>query len=396
MISKKRILEIIILLVVFLPTGKWLYITQLLCTVILFFIGYNKIRLNKYIFQYKLLITASILFTLVYSFALSHPIYLDSTLKIFNILLLIVFYPLINGYTISEKLIIYTVAVVLASQLVFIFNVTPVVEFIKNYYTTEGFKNWGERVLTENISGNWSVFDMRFGGIFRNPNQCGRMLTLLLVVYLQLKKTLNFKDILVLILFFTSLLLTGSRTSMLIFVFIVLYFVFRNVKVKKSYVYSLSVVVAIALGILSIKYNSRILSVFSFSGDQPASVSIKYLFLFFYIKETILNNFFDLLFGKFNIDDLKLIFENLAITKFDAELGYLIHAIGVFGVVALILFFAQIFRMADKKFYLFYILLLWSLTSTILTNLRFSFLFFLFFSNFLYLKQVNESKNENS
>ncbi|WP_298418006.1 O-antigen ligase family protein [uncultured Kordia sp.] len=391
-INQKSIFGLIFLLMVFLPNGKLLYVSQILFTLLAVFLGRNELRLHKAFGEYKLLVITSMFVTFVYTIIIGNGLYVSSLVKMINIAILIIFFPLINGYEFKDRLIVFSVSLILFSQLAFIFNIQSVTSFIDAYYSSENFRNWGEIVLQNDTLGNRSIFDLRFGGVFRNPNQCGRMLTLMLIVYLQGKKKLVKKHYLSLLIILCSIVLTGSRTTMIIFVLLISYFFLKEVKIKKKHLYTGISVALILVIFLGYKFNSRIFYLLSSTtaANEPGSLAVKYIFLWHYIADTFVNNILNLIFGTFNIDDIDIHVEGLKIYKFDAGVGYLLHAFGLLGLFSLLIFFLQMFVRASRSTKLFFILTIWVITSTILTNLRFSFLFMFMFGNYYKLKESTE------
>ncbi|MDC1080748.1 O-antigen ligase [Flavobacteriaceae bacterium] len=376
---------------VLLPNTSLAYLIQ--GVFILYLISFSKIHSQRFYGNLgfvKMMFLVILLISFFYNAIVGSSFYIDSIIKIIYISLLILFFPLARNYKILKGSLIFCIVLIVLSQISYFLQISLVSNFIENYYTNDVYFNSYESLSLDEYSGDFGF--LRFGGIFRNPNQCGRMVTLIYAVFLlTTSKSFSKVDFSMLIIFLFSVLLTGSRTALLVFIFLtgVRLYWFTKKKIKKFNVIILILMFSGFFLVSNFSSNVRILN-FSESGTQKkSSLFNKFIFLGHYIFENPNSDTFKLLVGNFNVDnfaDLDLN-TNLRIERFDNEIGYLIYAFGFFGLFMIVCFYTIIFKRGTREVRFLMILMLWTLTSTILTNMRFSFVF-LFILSLYYPKRI--------
>lgn len=381
-------LNVIFLIIILAPLSRAMYFLQLAVTIglILFSLESNKVRFSNHFNKIKFLFFTWVVISTIYNLIVQTDFYTDSVTKVFYILILIVFFPICGNFRISNKSIIIALFVILISQVAYIFQISFVTDLIQTYYS-DNFLSSSSEILASGYSSNF--LNLRFGGIIRNPNQCGRVVTLLLAVFL-INQNLKFKtlDLLFYLVFITSILLTGSRTALLITllltVSISIFYFARN---KKKIIYLIPVIFTLALVMLlffDIDLSFRIFDFSELAGTNRvtnSSIGLKTDFLSDYITNTLNRQPLDLVFGTLNVDNgQNFILGYYGLDNFDSEIGYLIHSLGIVGLLLIIWFYITIYKMTGPNARLLMILLLWSISSAVLTNVRFSFLFILVLS----------------
>lgn len=223
----------------------------------------------------------------------------------------------------------------------------------------------------------------RMGGLYRNSNDCSRMLTFLMAGFLILnnEKSIRTLSPFIIICYF-AVLITGSRTGFVVasLIFIVFLFIDRKVSVGWRWgIVALSVVVFVIILFSGSDTFRGFNVVEGFSNSANAKV---YVFQDYLEHE---NSVYRILLGYLDPDRFEA--SNIEImTKFDADYGYLIFQYGFIGFGAVLLFFYTLFRRINKSGRIFFILLLWIVSSSVITSFRASFVFMLLLSC-VYTKQ---------
>ena len=389
---KNFFLGLFLLLLLFLPNNTMGSIFQILIT-ILILLASNSKKLNSERFFgalgfVKYLFIFFVIISLVFSSLNNQIFYLETVLKILNICVIIVFFPLNGNYVISNKLIIISLLIIILTQISFLFKISSIVNIIETYYTSEEYVNSYEVYALNEDS--YGIFNFRFGGIYRNPNQCGRMVTLLYSIFLINRKKITSKDAIYIILFLTSIFLTGSRTSFLIFlVLTAVFFIIINKKKSKKVMFFLPFLILFVIPFIN--FENRIFDFSELSGSgREASVNAKLDFLLAYINQTLYDDPFKLVFGTFNLDNVEYRYSSVLLNRFDSEFGYLLHGLGFFVIIVIFVFLIKLYVISNANFRFLMIIFLWSFTSTILTNFRFSLIYFLILSFYFNRKKVKK------
>jgi hypothetical protein len=392
-LNSKYWVNIAFLLLLFMPNNAIGSLFQVILMVVLFMqTAFGKTQVLKKFSLLKLALVAWLLLVLFYSQLAGYSIYAQSTIKLVSIGLFFLLFPLKLKHGIDQRLILGATVIILITQVAYVLNLNPVIDLINTYYTSEGYFN-----SSEVVAGNTEledVFNLRFGGIYRNSNQAGRMITMLFAISL-----LNFTRpqkrkwtiLASLVLLFFGVLLTGSRTSFLVLILLSVSFVlyYLNINRTKVILGGLLFVLPVFLFIGS---GNRLLNYSEFSGNaKRGSFLSKLNFLNSYIDETSLTKPTDLVFGKFNIDNFSYYYGQ-RINKFDSEIGYLIHAVGFVGLLLIVIFYLNIFVKSGPKTRFIMLLLFWMITSSVLTNFRFLTLFFLVLSLFYNFDQQEQQE----
>ena len=267
--------------------------------------------------------------------------------------LLFALFPFINEkFDMNPKIPILLIGVVYLSQISGILNIQPIVALIDKFYPWENAL-YGETDVefTFGMSG-------RYGGIYRNPNDCGRTLCILTSLYLvcshynklfRSAKGNALLDCIVFAVVVIGVVTTGSRTNMVIIAVLILSTLFIRYNNKSSInkiilVSLVLIIMAVSLIYLS-NSGSRLFEV-SFTANDRQD-------LFSDLLYNLLGNPLHLLFGYFYIETLEL--HNLGFEGgFDSDLGNILYYYGFTGLLVIALFVIRIYKNTGKIF--FYVL----------------------------------------
>ena len=216
--------------------------------------------------------------------------------------------------------------------------------------------------------------DVRLPGIYYNPNIMGQSFLILYVIILVFifEKTNRAFYISLFFIFFLSILSTGSRSTMVSFLFINSFKILPILKKNPKVFIFLSSILVFSIFYYGVTLDFRALDVTAgvFSGgSEGESKSIKIETFLSYFRDLNFLSFFDMagfLFGHLNWD-----------RQFDADIGYLLSYFGLVGLMAIIVYFFVIFILTDTKYRFVFGLFLISLGATLIMNFRFSILFFI-------------------
>ncbi len=298
-------------------------------------------------------------------------------LRFANILLLFLFFPLTQYFSIKPTVLFLILTIIFISQLVYFLNIPQVIKLINNIYPQDIYQN-----AIGNGSFNLLItkYTFRTGGIYHNPNNCGQVLNLLLVIYIIESKNRKLQsNLFFYLILFLAIILTGSRTTALITILIILYYLFRI----KNYNNRVPLFAVFILFIIIISVSE--LRIFNFiqnvQSHYHSSLTSKFGVLNYYVGKI---DFAHLLWGNFNLSILQNmnLIREFGMNIFDNEIGYLIYSLGFFGLLAFIIFYYRIYREGNSYAKLIIILALWSITSSVFFQFKFSFIFMLILSNY--------------
>lgn len=306
---------------------------------------------------------------------------------ILNTMLLVFLFPYFDTKIIANKInpfIIFTIIIVIfLSQIAFIFDISTVKNIILLFYENEASERGFESFIA-NANRN--------GGLYFNPNQASKYLTMLLALSLCINEN-KIKYISIIVLLF-SVLLTGSRTGLIISFIILLVEIFF---IQKKYKFG---IVTVFIGLLTILFNEKIVAENrSFQIKESGSLDYKLSALFDYLSNVSEDrNVFNLLFGNLRVDYQYLMSKyNLSFLHefgFDAELGHLISFFGlIFLVVLLFFYFKQAVKIWNTSFILIIIpFVLWPVTSTILFSFKTSMVYMVVLGYALSQNKINKKQ----
>lgn len=375
--KKQHFVGIAMLLGLILPHSSFLLmaINPLLVLLLFLFVRNN----NNGFGDIKVLICSVVIISLLSSIGLlSHT----SNKYIFAssfFLLLIACFPFVGKQKIPDSYYYVFIILILFSQFVYLFNVPSVQRLIENLYPAGESELNSFEYMTQNINTN-NISQFRLGGIYINGNQTARYVCLVTAAFLADRPDESLrKTILFILLALISVFVTGSRTGLVVIALIVGVHVLRNHSIPtriKTFFFTIALVVVIPLFISG----SSSFRGFNVKQGFNDSANHKWYVLMDYLSQD--NSFFHLLFGYADPD--VFVPSRAGIMKiFDSEYGDMIYCYGFLGFFFVILFYIRAAILCPKKNRLFFIVLFWAITSTVLLSYRMSFLFMLYLSHFI-------------
>lgn len=330
-------------------------------------IGYRK---NLDIVRMLLLLSMGVTFALNFG-----GVEFKSIIAFIYLVMLIFTFPMVGNVRLRNLFLFISLGLIMLSQLAYVFHISPVISFIDTYYPSSddvAIRRYEWMNETMNMS---NTFSFRNGGLYKNPNQCSRYLDFLLCAFLMENKKSRFSQIIpfcVAVLF--GILLTGSRTGLVVSITLIFFSIRNNVmisKARKNIMYALFFLGFIWL--LTSNNDFRGLKVDSGMND---SAGAKWSGLMHYLQTE--SNPIYLLLGHLQAE-----------LPFDAEYGYMIGQYGFIGTIFYAAFWYKIFKSTRKENRVIFVLLLWMVSSTILLAYRAAFLAMIIFS--MYYKRVETS-----
>ncbi len=291
-------------------------------------------------------------------------------LRFSSIIILILLFPTTSFFQLKKRRIILAIIIyIFTIQIALLFNFEPVKIFVDNYYPID--INYWDYGNAEEFSSLADIVGLRFGGYFYNPNVLGINIYLLVCLYIgniKLYKDYN-KTILltILIISFISIFLSGSRTSLIVFIVTIFVAFYKQLK---SYFIPISFFLIIVLSTSLFQFvqelnDARALSnIFSLFTDKGDSGYAKYFGFYTYFKDynySDINELLALFFGKMGWS-----------YQFDADLGYLLSFFGLFATVLIMTYLLILFNKSKNELKFLYIIFLASVGGTIIMNFRFS------------------------
>ncbi len=336
---------------------------------VFYFLGYLLLIINIRNFQLQInrnltlkLLIVGVIF-LSYITNINESIGFKDYLNAFNIILLIFLFPYFKSlnFKVWNSSIVFIAIAIILSQLAFIYNLSILKTLILKIYESDDSGQSFELFINAN----------RNGGLYFNPNQASKYLTILFAFSLIILQKKYFRLFTVATIC-VSIFLTGSRTGFFIALVILFYYIFI---IQKR---TLPGIIAILIGAISLFLNEALLkNNRSLRLDETSSFDYKISSLLDYIniiltKEEILHfgigtftaNYKSLM-NRFNLS-------NTYEFGFDSEIGMIISFLGIFPFIILLFFyFKQFFFLKHSEYFILVIpFLFWPLTSTILFSFK--------------------------
>lgn len=270
-----------------------------------------------------------------------------------------------KGYRIYYSYILFTLLYIIGSQISYMYNISFLTSIFNQFYSV------ADKVsdIYQMDLGNVSMADVsagrRFGGIYINPNVCASFVSLIYALGLC---ELNYDNasrrriyIFIALVAF-SFLLTGSRTSIIVFAIItVLYLRNKGVGVTKF------VILGVAFMVL--------MSVVDF-GDYRVFKVREGIDNSFEIKMFLLGNYLDacdnpiyFLFGCGDIAATTVLYHS-HMEGTDFDLGNILITFGIFFYILYIAFYFRLYKALPKQDRIILVVLLWSFSNSILISFR--------------------------
>lgn len=373
-ISKKKhtrqehLLGVTLLLAFLLPhTSTWLQIVNPILCLLLVFTFRHRLVLN-----YKWLVIFPVVFSLLLNIQFASQKALLSTV---SILLYFWLFPIVCKVAVRNAYLYICLGFIFFSQMIYLLDIPFLINFFDLAYPiSEDDINYVEHIRN-NISYD-NLFDYRLGGLYHNPNQCSRFLSMLLAFFLCVNVNNKSKGIILFAAFaYIGILVTGSRTGFIIASLILYLGLLRQKRYSRRTRY---IFYMIAFGGLIYILNSgSALRGFDIEGGLQGSTNMKWETFTYYIENE--TNVFSLLLGHIDTSLFSGQF-GLAMDTFDSEYGEIIYRFGFIGFLCFMVFWYKSYRRVDKEAKFFFLTLLWGITSTIVTSYRTLFIYILLLS----------------
>lgn len=337
----------------------------------LFCLLYQFYKQNQFVYKYNWIVCVPVLMALL----INMPLGVSVKSMMSGIILLLYFlcFPMVKETKVPILYFYVILSVIVLTQLAYVLKISFIIRFLDTYYpiSIEDAMYYGW--LRNNVTmGN--IMHFRLGGLYRNPNQCSRSLTFLMASFLILNKDKRIRELLPFIIICVyGVLLTGSRTGFIIASLIIIVFLFLDNKVSVAWRYGI-VLVAIAGFVFLTTVGANSFRGFDVNDTGSSDLKIK-TFLYYLSTE---NSFISLLFG--HLDSNRFDSSVEVMRYFDADYGYIVFQYGFLGFASVLVYFFTLFLRTNKTGRIFFILMLWMITSTIVTSYRALFIFMLLLS----------------
>ena len=361
-----------------------LLVNPLLC------LFYQLFRQNRVYYRNNWIVLVPLMLTLFIN--LPQEVGSKSILSCATVLMYFFCFPIVGKVKIPSFYFYLILTFILLTQLAYVMDIPVVVQFLDTYYPVsedleKRFEHMQNTITEENM------LDFRMGGLYRNSNDCARQLTFLLAAFFALNGEKSFRKLLpfVIICYYAELL-TGSRTGFVASSSLIIVFLFINKTVSAGWRYGL---LFLAIGMFFYLPFYEPDSLRGFDVFRTGSVDKKKeTFIYYLSSET---SSFRILLGYLDASrfDISLAPERI-MSNFDSDYGSLIFTYGFIGFFAILYFFYTIFRRMDKYGRLYFIVLLWMYSSTIVKSYRGFFTFMLLLSIvYGYRKKTDYKKHTN-
>lgn len=361
-------MNILISILTVAPNGMPLYIAILSCII---FVSLFKIMRNGYIKEdsMRIALAVTILIQALVVMAFKSNYDKDGLLKSLLIILLVATIP--GGkIKISENRIWILIAffyLIFTSIIIYV-NIEPISNYLFNIYPANSQINIGALSFNDLIT-------RRLSGIYYNPNQYAKAINFLTVAFLIGGGLRSKSSFLFSLSALFVIILSGSRTGALIQLAVILIYAILSVQkneVRKIVQVTIILIPCSLIFLIYLFSNTSAIELnlrsFDFTSEENSgSLYLKYDFTLKYIMDASIA---ELMFG---VGDMRLVELNYSSNRlefFDQDIGYLLYAYGVVGLILMIFILIHMIIKNGLGSPLILPLLLWMLTSGLITNIR--------------------------
>lgn len=381
--KRKHLLGIILLVGLFLPhiATPLLLVNPLMCLYLFF--TEKRVQLPRSIKLLRIIFSAIIVLSTVISINYGTH---DSNKYILmgaNMLLVMVCFPFMGGEIIPKVYYYIALSFIILSQIVYLIGFEPLQVFFELLYPVKGEND--TRIfnyMKEHITFG-GIFDYRLGGLFHNPNQASRYITSLVALFLVDHSKERFVSVMRFMFFaFISVLLTGSRTGFVVLFVLGGYYLYKSETISKQVragMYILLLFLFLPVAMIAASETIRGLNV---AGGMSDSFAFKIQVFADYLGQP--NSFLHLLIGYADPDSFRPS-DVSVIEIFDSEYGNMVYTYGFLGLIINIAFYLSCWRYTIRRGRIFYFMLLWYITSTLLFSYRMCFIFMFMLSHIVSL-----------
>lgn len=347
----------------------FLLVNPLLC------LFYQSFKQNRVYYKYNWMVVIPVLLSLIVNYP--QGVEAKSLYICMAILLYFFCFPMVVNVSIPKIYFYFTLIFILISQIAYAYNISIMEQILSTYYPLSEEDKAGlleqERINSENL------LDYRLGGLFHNANQCARYIAFLLGGFLVIYSEKSIRQLLpYIIISFYAVLLTGSRSGYVVVSLLIIAYLFVNKRI--ALIWRLLVVaIAFSLFIVATTLGSDTFRGFSIEEGISGSASMKMDTFVYYLSSEksilrLLLGYLDV--SRFDISSAT----SYVMHNFDSDYGSIIFSYGFVGFFSILLYYFTVFRKMSGNGRIFFILLLWMFSSTIIKSYRAVFLFMLILS----------------
>lgn len=375
--KKEFIFSIALILGFLLPSNNIGYLVQGVLPLFLFLIFRNYIRHS---FNRPLLFLFVVVFVSFVINLIKYDISWKDLLRFCSFSFLFLLFPFCPNIRIQKTTLYFILGVILFSQIAFSFGISSIVRIIDIIYPYEGNAlGYNSEYILKSAGQIEMMVNRRYGGLYRNPNQCVRYVSVLLITFFIASKNNTFRQKFFFIsLALFSVILSGSRTGLVVVLLIIAYnYMHFEDMISKFKKLILSFCVILVFFLVYLRLQTLNLRVFEISEGIEGSFGSKFDFFNHFYNQ--LQSSLHFLFGHFTNESLTILY---GLNTLDSEWAEMFYSFGILGCITILVFYFKIFLLQNKNINFFMLILLWGITSTILFSFKMSFVFMLLLSNY--------------
>lgn len=345
----------------------FLMVNPLLC------VFYQLYKQNQVFYKNNWIVIAPILLTLLIN--LPQGVSSKAIMSFFAILLYFFCFPMVGKVKIPNVYFYLILGFILLSQVAYAFDIAFMERLLNTYYPLSEEDASGIREQSSISVDNY--LNYRLGGLYHNSNDCARTLCFLLVGFLVLKSEKPIRSLLpFIIIAFYAVLLTGSRTGFVVASLAIIAYLFVDKKASVGWRYGVTVL-AVLVFMYLIFIGSNTFR--GFTVLDMGSTNLKQATFRYYLSTE--NSVYRILLGYLDTSRFDISGSTSHVmSKFDSDYGSIIFSYGFIGFFCILFYFFTIFRKIDSNGKIFFVLLLWMYSSTIVKSYRALFIFMLLLS----------------
>ncbi len=345
----------------------FLLVNPLLC------VFYQLYKQNQFFYKNNWIVLAPILLTLLIN--IPQGVSSKAIMSCFAIVLYFFCFPMVGKVKVPNIYLYFILGFILLSQVAYAFGIGFMEDLLNTYYPLSEEDTSG--LHQQNTVNADNMLDFRLGGLYHNSNDCARALCILLAGFLALNDEKPIRKLLpFVIISFYGVLLTGSRTGFAVasLVIIAYLFVDKRVSVGWRYGVTLSAILVFVYLIFVGSDSFRGFNVFDTGSTDMKQETFRY-----YLSTE--NSIVRILLGYLDTSRYDTSGStSYVMTKFDSDYGSLIFSYGFVGFLSILFYFFTIFRKMESNGKIFFVVLLWMYSSTIVKSFRAFFVFMLLLS----------------
>lgn len=273
----------------------------------------------------------------------------------------------VKGSRILFPYILFATAFIVVSQICFFYNISFLTTFFNSFYdlTEKGIDLYGITDRSLNVE-SVTAGNTRLGGIFYNPNNCASYICVIYAMGLCEIDRLNKRiwPVLFVALIIVSLIVTGSRTSFIVFGLMSLYYLRVNGRSVKKY-WPIGILAIVLFFVYSSSFDD--LRMFKVGEGMNDSFGVKMRYFGSYLSAA--DNPIQLLFGAGD-QMVTVVKYHSPLPGTDCDLGDIFITFGLFFYIAYIAFYFQLYKKYTPLHRVILIVLLWSFSNSLLASYR--------------------------